>query len=302
MLLELSGFTFAHDPTIVKEKDTYYKFCTGFGIPICTSKDLHSWSFTGRSVFSISPKWIKDKVPKCRKLDFWAPEVVKRNGMWRIYYSVSTFGNNRSAIGLAQNKTLDHSSKEYKWQDLGIVIDSTPTRNYNAIDAAVCANEQGDDFLLFGSFWSGLQLVPLNENGFIKEDSAILNIASRQTQPNPIEGGFIFYHENFFYLFASHDFCCRGTASSYHIVVGRSEKISGPYFDQFGVDMKNGGGTTLRDGFSYKRWAGPGHNSVFTDDNGKTFIVYHAYDREDEGKSKLQIEEIQWKEGWPFLK
>ena len=152
------------------------------------------------------------------------------------------------SIGLVQNKTLDPLSKEYKWQDLGMVIDSTPTRNYNAIDAAVCANEQGNDFLLFGSFWGGLQLLPLNKNGFIKEGSATLNIASRQTQPNPIEGGFIFYHDNFFYLFASHDFCCRGTASSYQIVVGRSEKISGPYFDQFGVDMKNGGGTTLQIG------------------------------------------------------
>ena len=56
--------------------------------------------------------------------------------------------------------------------------------------------------------------------------------------------------------------------------------------------MKWGGGTTLRDSFSFERWAGPGHNSVFKDDDGKIYLVYHAYDRNDEGHSKLMLEEI----------
>ena len=35
------------------------------------------------------------------------PEVARFDGEWHLYYSVSTFGSNRSCIGLATNATLD---------------------------------------------------------------------------------------------------------------------------------------------------------------------------------------------------
>ena len=292
-LLNTTGFVQTHDPVIVKIKGKYYRFQTGDRIPVAVSDDLLDWKFIG-TVFPENPEWTSKEIPG--STHFWAPEVVQRNGKWRIYYSVSTFGVNTSAIGLAE---FDPENLESGLNDLGPVIQSRPENNYNCIDPAVITDENGDDWLLFGSFWGGLQLVRLGTDGFILPGANLKNIASRKTEPNPIEGGYIIHAGKYYYLFASHDFCCRGTASTYHIVVGRSESVEGPYLDAFGTDMMESGGTTLRDGFSYERWAGPGHNTVFADDDGKFYLVYHAYDRTDEGKSKLQIEEINFDDDWP---
>ena len=75
--------------------------------------------------------------------------------------------------------------------------------------------------------------------------------------------------------------------------------MSAVLFD-IGVSMSDGGGTTLRNGLSYSRWAGPGHNTVFADTDNKIYLVYHAYDRLNNGEPELQIEELKWNEyGWP---
>lgn len=302
-LLSLTGFCQVHDPVIVKEKNVYHCFSThGFELG---SADLKTWVPLGK-VFATLPKWAVEAVPGAK--DYWAPEVVFRDGMWRLYYAVSTFGKNISAIGLAESKTLDRSSAEFGWKDLGIVLASSSNDNYNAIDPAVACDEKGNDWLVFGSFWEGIEIVPLSKKGMVETCNAKLIASRKKVQsfqsadsPNAIEGGYILFHEGYYYLFASHDFCCRGTASSYHIVVGRSSKIEGPYYDESGVDMREGGGTTMRDGFSFKRWAGPGHNTVFKDDDGSIYLVYHAYDRENDGRPQLQIESLTWKSGWPHV-
>lgn len=293
-LLELSGLVSSHDPTIVKENGVYYRFQTGEGLPFFKSKDLRHWEITGL-VFKQNPDWTKEKIPG--STSFWAPEIVRRDGWWRVYYSVSTFGSNRSAIGMVRSKTLDVDSPDYGWEDLGPVIESKPEDNFNCIDPAVFKDSDGHDKFLFGSFWGGLQLLDLDDDGFVKNGQVPRNVASRKTDPNPVEGGFVFPHEGKFYLFASHDFCCRGTASTYHIVYGVASSAEGPYLDEEGVDMRESGGTTLRDGFSFAKWAGPGHNSVFKDDDGKIYMVYHGYDREDDGKFKLLVEEIRIEDG-----
>lgn len=305
-LLPLTTDVPVHDPVIVKEHGTYYCFSThGF---FYRSLDLRNWRYAGK-VFEQLPAWTRQAVPTLRGDDWWAPEVVWRDGAWWLYYAVSTFGKNTSAIGLAVNKTLDPASPHYAWNDCGAVVTSAAGDDYNAIDPAVCADESGADWLLFGSFWGGLVLVPLGTNGLILHGAEPRFVASRadaaqpHPDPNPIEGGFILPRDGRYYLFASHDFCCRGTASSYHIVAGSAENITGPYTDADGVPLLAGGGTTLRDSASFERWAGPGHNSVFTDDDGRTYLVYHAYDRTDGGRSKLMIDEIiGWSdEGLPLL-
>src|SRR5215471_11148948 len=55
-----------------------------------------------------------------------------------------------------------------------------------------------------------------------------------QTPPveGAIEAPFIVRHGDFWYLFVSFDFCCRGAKSDYHVVVGRSRQVTGPYIDK----------------------------------------------------------------------
>lgn len=297
-VLELTGAVGTHDPTIVKEGSQYYRFQTGPGIPIAVSNDLKDWTMTG-SVFQKNPGWTAKTVRG--STDFWAPEIVFRNGQWRVYYSVSTFGSQVSAIGLATSPTLDPRNSGYGWQDEGVVITSGPKDDFNAIDPAVITDADGNDWLLWGSFWGGLKMRRLdNATGKPLEGSdKVYTIADRKVPPNSVEGGYILAKDGWYYLFASFDFCCRGLESTYKMVVGRSQTITGPYLDQKGRSLLAGGGTVLRDGTRDKRYAAMGHNSIFTEGEDH-YLVYHAYDKRRDGAPILAIEKLLWDEqGWP---
>ena len=72
-----------------------------------------------------------------REPGVWAPHISYFHGRYYLYYSVSTFGSQRSSIGVAVNATLDPADPKYRWEDQGMVLDSSPDRTpFNAIDAA----------------------------------------------------------------------------------------------------------------------------------------------------------------------
>ena len=62
-----------------------------------------------------------------------------------------------SVIGLATSQTLDTGS----WTDDGCIIASDVSTPYNAIDPCPIVDNQGDLWLCFGSFFSGIRLVRL---------------------------------------------------------------------------------------------------------------------------------------------
>jgi arabinan endo-1,5-alpha-L-arabinosidase len=301
-MLEPTGFIRnIHDPVMAKEGDTYYVFSTGSRIVIICSKDMVEWEFCGR-VFERNPTWLLEAIPGVT--DLWAPDISFFNGKWHLYYSGSTFGSNRSVIGLATNLTLDPSSPDYGWVDEGMVIASQPDDDWNAIDPNLVIDENGQPWLAFGSFWSGIKLRKIDAaTGKLAADDATLSsLANRRDGPDnttAIEAAYIIRHGDFYYLFTSFDQCCQGAASTYNVRVGRSQEIAGPYLDRNGVPMLQGGGTKILS--AYGKWKGPGHNGIFEED-GVTWIVYHAYDSQHNGISKLRIEPIQWdEEGWPAL-
>jgi arabinan endo-1,5-alpha-L-arabinosidase len=308
----------AHDPVMIKEKDTYYLFCTGFGISVWSSKDLQNWR-KEKPVFDKAPEWAVNAIPGF-KGHIWAPDISYNNGLYYLYYAVSAFGKNTSCIGLATNKTLDSGSADFKWIDHGKIIQSFPGKtNWNAIDPNLITDKKGIPYLVFGSFWDGLKIARLKKNRLeIDEDiNKIATIASRkkdtslkQNLPavdnNPVDAGgnaieapFIFKKNNYYFLFASIDYCCKGVNSTYKMIVGRSKNVTGPYTDRDGTSLRTGGGTILLQGD--KNWYGVGHNGVYTFD-GKDYIIFHGYDAADGGKSKLRIEKLEWdNEGWPVV-
>lgn len=293
-----------HDPVIAKEGRNYTLFATGSGITVRRSSDRKLWE-TPTKIFDSPPAWAVEAVPGFRG-HIWAPDISFFNGKWHLYYSVSTFGKNRSAIGLATTPTLDPDRKEYGWVDQGLVIQSMPENDYNAIDANVVLDERGQPWMSFGSFWSGLKIVPLDlrTGKLLRPDEKPIPIAGRPNegpqQPGAIEAPYIVRRGGYFYLFASYDFCCRGANSTYNIRVGRAKKVIGPYVDREGKSMLQGGGTPLLTR-TEGRWRGPGHNGYLRD--GRTdLIVYHAYDTEDRGASKLHVDPIRWdRAGWPVV-
>ena len=82
------------------------------------------------------------------------------------------------------------------------------------------------------------------------------------------------------------------------MMVGRSENVMGPYADRDGVPMNLGGGSTVLEGDKF--WHGVGHNAVAGFD-GTDYLVFHAYDAADSGRSKLRIEKITWLNEWPVV-
>ena len=294
----------AHDPVIIKQDSVYYVFSTGFGINMMSSTDLVKWKIE-HPVFSEPPQWAIETIEGYRG-HTWAPDISFFNGQYYLYYSVSAFGKNTSCIGVATNKTLHPNDSNYLWVDHGKVIQSVPGQtNWNAIDGNLMVDDAGVPWLSFGSFWGGLKLVRLKANGFSPDEdiNKIPTIATRRTGPedkreNSIEAPFIYKKGAYYYLFASIDLCCKGINSNYKLIVGRSKMVQGPYLDQEGVRMDQGGGTILLQGDD--RWAGVGHNGVARMD-GKDLIVYHGYDLQDEGRSKLIIKELNWIDGWPVV-
>ena len=81
-------------------------------------------------------------------------------------------------------------------------------------------------------------------------------------------------------------------------MVGRSQQVYGPYIDKDGVPLNLGGGSLLIEGDS--KWHGIGHNAV-ANFNGIDYLVCHAYDAADRGRSKLMIEPLNWVNGWPVV-
>jgi arabinan endo-1,5-alpha-L-arabinosidase len=130
-----------HDPVVIKQKDTYYLYCTGNGISVFSSKDLKKWD-KQPPVFAEKPVWA-DGVAADFKNHIWAPDISLHNNTYYLYYSVSAFAKNTSAIGVATNTTLDPKDKKYKWVDQGIVIQSQPNRDmWNAIDPSLIFDEK----------------------------------------------------------------------------------------------------------------------------------------------------------------
>ena len=312
---------FVHDPVMAVENGVKYIYATGMGIDELSSTDGINYKAEG-SVLKKVPTWTHDSVPEF-KYHVWAPDIIKYHGKWYMAYSCSSFGKNTSAIGLLSNKSLANKDS---WKDEGCIIASRGTRdNWNAIDPNFVIDKNDTPWLVFGSFWDGIQLVKLNNTMHVAKGEKPRTIARRfafntrevpeseggpkkllpgnyslNAGQNAIEAPFIFKHNGYYYLFVSWDYCCMGAKSSYRVVVGRSRNIEGPYLDNRGIDMLNGGGLPVIEG-DKKTFEAAGHCAAYTIAN-KDFFICHGYDIALDGAATLIKKEIKWDNNdWPIL-
>lgn len=287
----------AHDPSIIRDGNHYIVFSTGIlrnasnpgGIYIRTAKNsmANPWQAVGEIP---SPEWVKDY----GTAHLWAPQVVKSQDTFYLYYGVSSFGSNNSAIGVASSKTpADPDS----WKDHGPVVTSSQgTADYNAIDPHVF-KDKGEWWIAFGSHFSGIKLQKLSS--MTEAEGEVHTLANRPgVAHNPVEAPTIYEKNGYYYLFTSWDRCCNGLDSTYKIAVGRADNVAGPYYDQNGVPLAEGGGTILlnNDGNQH----GPGGQDVFFD-KGRDYLIHHYYDADANGVIRMQIRQLVWKNGWPQL-
>jgi arabinan endo-1,5-alpha-L-arabinosidase len=322
-----------HDPSaIIKCKDEYWIFYTGNRC--YRSKDMLNWS-NGGVVLTAPFAWFDDAVPGFHGTSFWAPDVSKVGDQYFLFYAISSFGKNTSAIGLVTNPTLDPADPNFAWTDQGLVIKSVATDPYNCIDPCLIADADGKLWLSFGSFWTGIKLIALDKTGHRIPDSPMYDIAANpnhagathegastdRINKSQIEASYIYHHDKYFYLFVNWGLCCHGLTSTYNIRLGRSEKVTGPYLDKDGKDLEQDGGTLFladegpmvdtiqptqggRGGppppAQVHAFIGPGQAGIF-EENGKFWFSCHYYDgTTPNGASILSIRPLTWDaDGWP---
>ena len=212
------------------------------------------------------------------------------------------------------------------WNDESCIFTSRHVRdNWNAIDPNFVIDDNDQAWLVWGSFWDGIQLARLDTTMHMAVGEKPRTIARRynlstpdgkktlSVNPNPpknptsdfagpnaIEAPFIFKHAGWYYLFVSWDYCCQGSKSNYRVAVGRSRTVEGPYLDPDGVNMCDGGGMIVLEG-DKKEYEAAGHCAAYTF-NGEDIFICHGYSVALDGASVLVMRRIDWtKEEWPKL-
>lgn len=187
--------------------------------------------------------------------------------------------------------------------DQGEVLGSAPGDDFNAIDPNILADTDGSVWLTYGSYWSGIKQrrIDPSTGALSAADTTRYDLATRPGVPNnPIEGASLIRHNSYYYLFVSVDYCCNANlqTDNYKEAVGRSTSPHGPFTDEKGTSMQNGGGTVILQGDG--SWNAPGGGTAYLDTvSGDSLIVFHALKMTENGATYLWLKNISWQNDWP---
>jgi arabinan endo-1,5-alpha-L-arabinosidase len=290
----LDGDVGVHDPaTVTEEAGRYYTAGTGNGLPLLISEDGWTWRRAGSLMAAVPGGKAGAEVLARGGNNTWAPDIIHIGDKFFVYYSAPAT-QPRSAIGLLIGRTLNPESPDYKWEDGGPVVWSDGIEDSNAIDPGVLLAPDGRLWLTYGSYFGYIRLVELDPKTGkrLHPNEAPRNIAINSEASIPI------YHDGWYYLLVTHGSCCAGANSTYNIRMGRSRKVTGPYLDNMGVDMVEGGGKLFA--ASRGRHVGPGHFGLLDLGQGvQKFSLHYEADLDRGGISVLDIRPLLWRDGWP---
>ncbi|MTK53856.1 family 43 glycosylhydrolase [Paludibacter sp.] len=273
------GKPFIHDPSTIAECDgKYYTFGTGGGGLI--SED--GWTWNGGAV---------------RPGGGAAPDVIKIGDRYLVVYGSTgggLGGGHDGRINTMWNKTLDPKSPDFKFTDPIVVASSENMEDCDAIDPGLLLDPtDGRLWMSYGTYFGFIRLVELDpKTGKRVEGNKAINIAI------DCEATDLMYRDGWYYLLGTHGTCCDGANSTYNIVVGRSRKVTGPYLDNMGRDMLEGGGKMVV--AAGGRVTGPGHfGRWILGDGVEKMSCHYEADLDQGGRSVLGIRPLLWKNGWP---
>ena len=292
-------FSSAADPTVIRTEEGFYLYATqtnSYWIPIYFSKDLVNWEFK-RSAFRNATKPKPDVLPGGGA--FWAPEIRYINGKYVLYFSWAKWGD--GSISYTAVATSDSPVGDFLNAKPLLITDDFCS---NCIDQFYY-EEDGKKYMFVGSF-NGIYVTELTDDGLsVKRDADGKLVLKKQVCGRAFEGTNIYKKGKYYYLFASINNCCDGINSRYKVVVGRSEKLLGPYVDRKGKDMLDNSWELVLEGDG-ETFFGPGHNSIIIpDDAGTDWMIYHSYVKENGavGGRLGMLDRIVWSaDGWPTIR
>ncbi|GEA86413.1 arabinan endo-1,5-alpha-L-arabinosidase [Cellulomonas cellasea] len=332
----------AHDPTAVRDDDgVYYLFSTDAyaggppraGVQVRRSTDLATWEFAGYALEGVPA----DGAAWSGASGLWAPDVVRvpvaapddgagsgsgsggdggGDGVrataatttteWRMYWSASTFGSRTSAIGLA---VAAHPLGP--WEDRGLVVTSRhETPGPNAIDANAVVDDDGNHWLVYGSFFGGIHVLALDaRTGLAARPGDVGTCVSRRptSVEGAVEGAFVVPRPGGGHaLLVSYD----SLFSTYHVRAAVGEHVTGPFHDLLGHELTDTEtdpalvGTTVLASHRFaggRTWLAPGHGAVLTDGADQLY-VHHVRDGDDPTQHEVQVRRLVWTHGrWPVV-
>ncbi len=312
------------DPTAIRGQqegdNAWYMFCTADPlndqdkdaegrykqrlIPILKSTDLVEWTYVG-DAFTARPSWAKPDS------DLWAPEIAYFGGKYYLYYTVVDTIAGGSAIGVATSTSpmgpWTHADKPTVEPHESPCCGESRRWVY---DPEVLLDEDGKKYLYYGSYFGGISVRTLSEDGLSTDVYSQVEVAIS----NRYEAASVIKREGFYYLLGSATNCCVGPLSGYSVFAGRSRSPWGPFVDREGVRLtiNRVGGTPVL-GMNGNRWVGPGHNTILTDFGGQDWLIYHAIDRNSPylapapngdlpAKRWAMMDPLDWVNGWPVAR
>jgi arabinan endo-1,5-alpha-L-arabinosidase len=294
-VLALDGQPGMHDPsTVVLHDGKYYVYATGNGLPIAVSDDGWTWRRAGTVMEALPGGKPGPDVIARGGNNTWAPDLIRSGDKYFLYYSAPGT-QPKAAIGLLVGKTLDPAAPGYAWEDAGPVVWSDGVEDSNAIDPGVFRDPgNGSLWLTYGSYFGYIRLVELNPKTGLRlhPERKPVDVAINS------EASILIHRDGWYYLLVTHGSCCAGANSSYNIRMGRARKVTGPFLDNMGIDMLQGGGKLFLG--SQGRHVGAGHFGLLDLGDGvQKFSLHFEADLDRGGISVLDIRPLLWRDGWP---
>ena len=266
------------DPSVIRVGDTFWATATTSQwapiFPLMKSTDL--------AVFREPPAWSAGS--------YWAPEIAQDRGRFFVYYTA------RRKNGPLCVAVASAGQPQGPYTDHGPMI----CQDAGSIDAALVVDEEGQRYLVWKEDGNSRKMpTPIWAQPLSADGTALTGTRReliRNTAPweaHLVEGPYILRRDGWFFMFYSSDACC-GRQCNYKLGVARARRLLGPWERNPANPILTGN----------QHWKCPGHGSIVSDANGRTFLLYHAYDPEDfqfAGRQGL-LDEVTWTaQGWPEI-
>jgi len=290
------------DPTVVDGGDGWYYTHATMRPTVYRSKDLIHWQDLKADPLEPSARHTLTNLTK----NLWAPSLVKLQNRWVLYLSLFINSDDNRIEALIS----DHPWGPFVYA--GNVLTSQRIGIQNTIDPYVLESD-GHVWMFFGSSQDGIHRIELTKDGLAMLPGAKpLHVAGRRKgadrkvnlwgKPGTYEGSYVMKRGAWWYLFVSGGLYTDGT---YHLAVGRSASLDGPFIDRQGTPLVGGVAQPILSSSADERFTGPGHNGdVFQTADGRYWMFYHAHDAKAPSlrERRLMLQELKWTDDdWPYF-